>query len=158
MSYCSSELAGKILILIVSWVAVLLDVLCAGLYGPVPYCSHLIYNPNQRHQIWRWDTEQVQNIERNSKVARHYFTYFFYNGTCQISSFIGQNELTEHNFFLIQNILYQRCWFVVQYVSVGHVFLLIFKNGGLRMGSATPPYLILNIIRTFTCPKTVFHF
>ncbi|XP_023326648.1 protein rhomboid [Eurytemora carolleeae] len=25
-----------------------------GLYEPVPYCSHLIYNPNQRIQIWRF--------------------------------------------------------------------------------------------------------
>jgi len=27
-----------------------------GLYDPVPYCSHLIYNPNRRNQIWRYVT------------------------------------------------------------------------------------------------------
>ncbi len=27
-----------------------------GLNGPVPYCSHLIYNPNRRRQVWRYVT------------------------------------------------------------------------------------------------------
>lgn len=27
-----------------------------GLNGPVPYCSHLIYNPDRRHEAWRYVT------------------------------------------------------------------------------------------------------
>ena len=27
-----------------------------GLNGPVPYCSHLIFNPDKRYQAWRYIT------------------------------------------------------------------------------------------------------
>jgi hypothetical protein len=47
------------------------------------------------------ETQNKYKIERNTKVARHYYNYLnFFQWGLQISSFIGQNERTEHSFFL----------------------------------------------------------
>ena len=35
----------------------------AGLNGPVPHCSHLIFNPDKRYQVWRYITYMMIHFE-----------------------------------------------------------------------------------------------